>query len=89
MADGSGGITYELVRILGDNITPDLLVWRRYKRPAPGVLRLLMLANPAMVNALGDGPYIPVGTIVQLPIVAEVLTGRPSTQSVVRLYGDT
>lgn len=80
--------TWEQVRIKGENITPDLLIWRRYKRPAPRMLELMLDSNPAMTYALAAGPYIPVGMVVSIPIDSEILKGTPVQIKAVRLYGE-
>jgi phage tail protein X len=81
-------ITYEHVRIRGENIAPDLLIWRRYKRPAPGVLELFLAANPQVEQALSAGPYLPVGVVVAIPIDSEIFEGRPAQENSIRLYGE-
>jgi phage tail protein X len=79
--------SYETVRIKGEEITPDLLIWRRYKRPAPGVLEAFLAKNPQAHAALRSGPYLAVGEVVFLPIDPDILNGRPANVPVVRLWG--
>lgn len=78
--------SYEIVRISGDNITPSLLVWRRYKRPAPGMLGLFLDINPQLARALGESPYLPVGVLVKIPIDDEILSGKRRFQGSVPLW---
>lgn len=78
---------FELVNIAGDYITCDMLVWRRYRRRAPGVLELLLDANPHLSIIHRYTPFLPVGTQVRLPIDPELLSGRPPIVEFVKLYG--
>jgi phage tail protein X len=80
--------SWERVRIRGENIAPDLLIWRRYKRPAPGMLEAFLSANPQVETALSEGPYLPVGVVVAIPIDLDILNGQPQQQNSIRLYGD-
>ena len=49
----------EQVTVEGEFITVSLIVWRRFKRPMPGLVEQILDRNPG----LGDlGPYLPVGT---------------------------
>ncbi|WEK50300.1 MAG: tail protein X [Candidatus Kaistia colombiensis] len=59
--------TYEEVKVAGEFITIDLLVWRRFKRRTDGLVDRILMANPALAEA---GPYLPIGTVVQIPIDA-------------------
>ena len=69
---------YEYVRVESFELTPSQLVWRRYKRPAPTILGRFLDANPHIAPALGEGPFLPFGMIVRIPIdLARV--GREAT----------
>ncbi|WP_336801819.1 tail protein X [Kaistia sp. MMO-174] len=59
--------TFEEVKVAGEFITIDLLVWRRFKRRADGIVDRILMANPELATA---GAYLPVGTIVKIPIDA-------------------
>ncbi|MFI5411284.1 tail protein X [Kaistia sp. UC242_56] len=59
--------TYETVVVAGDFITIDLLVWRRFKRRTDGLVDRILMSNPELAVA---GPYLPVGTVVKIPIDA-------------------
>jgi len=48
-----------------DNFTASLLVWRRFRRPAPGAIEAILNANRGLAD---QGLLIPVGTVVDLPI---------------------
>lgn len=86
MADIS--ITYEVVRIEGENIEPAKLIWRRYKRPAPGIHELFLALNPHLAPHLGTSAYLPVGEIVRIPLDHRLLSGRPPPVKQIRLSGE-
>lgn len=79
---------FETVRIRGEGVAPDLLIWRRYKRPAPGVLEAFLDMNPHILPALALGPFLPIGELVRIPIDQKILEGTPRSTRVVRLYGE-
>ena len=81
--------SYEVVKVAGERVTADLLVWRRYRRKAPGVLEKLLDANPHLARLHRNGPFIPVGTEVRIPIDLSILAGEGSVGSTVTLYGRT
>ena len=78
---------YELVSVAGDYIAADLLVWRRYRQRAPGILELLLDANPHLAVIHRTTPFLPVGTEVRIPIDPDLLTGRPAPVEFVQIYG--
>lgn len=82
-------ITYEYVEIKAENVTPDSLVFRRYKRRAPGILALFEEVNPRIMPALKVGPFIPVGTVVAIPIDSAILKDEPTVVSAPRLWGNS
>jgi phage tail protein X len=84
---GEMALTYETVQISGDRITPSLLIWRRYRRPAPGMLGLFLRANPAAAVAVAGQPFLPIGMKVMVPIDSEILSGAPIYRQTVKLYG--
>jgi phage tail protein X len=55
----------ERVTVEGDFITVPLLVWRRFKRPMPGLVEMILDRNPGIADL---GPYLPLGTVVEMPI---------------------
>ena len=61
------GETIETVTIAGESITVSLLVWRRFKRPMPGLVERVYEINPGLG---ATGPILPVGAVVKLPIPA-------------------
>jgi phage tail protein X len=80
-------LTYEIVMIQADNIEPDRLIWRRYKRPCPGITEFFLAANPHIMPHLGQSPFLPFGVPVRIPIDQETLHGKPKSAKFIRLYG--
>jgi hypothetical protein len=80
-------ISWETVRIKGENITPDLLIWRRYKRPADGMMELFEAMNPHVLQDLAVSPYLAVGSLVSVPVDSDILEGTPTRGTTITLYG--
>jgi phage tail protein X len=78
---------YELANVAGDFITADMLVWRRYRTRAPGILESLLDANPRLAIIHQETPFLPVGTQVRIPIDPDMLAGRPKPTEYVVVYG--
>jgi len=57
--------TIETITIQGEAITASLLVWRRFKRPMPGLVERVYALNPRLALV---GPVLPVGTVLRMPI---------------------
>lgn len=81
---------YELYRVEGDFITAYTLIWRRYRRYAPGILEAMLDVNPQLAVAHRTSPFLPVGLYVRVPIDLDILAGKPQ-QRVTRqqLWGTT
>jgi phage tail protein X len=75
----------EEIEIRGDNILPDLLVWRRYKRRWRNGLAAFLDANPELMGHLGMSPFLPIGMFVRMPIDDDAMKGTPQSTTVVRL----
>ncbi|WP_101342301.1 tail protein X [Cereibacter azotoformans] len=67
--------TYEILTVAGDGITLPLLIWRRFKRPMPGLIEATLDANPGLADL---GPVLPVGTKIRIPIPAPEAEERPA-----------
>lgn len=80
-------LTYEVVVVQAENIEPDRLIWRRYKRPHYGITELFLAANPHIMPHLGQSPFLPQGVPVRIPIDDAVLHGKPKSGKYIRLYG--
>lgn len=68
--------SYELVTVQGDYITVDLLIWRRYRTPYPGILEATLDANPHLARIHKTTPFLPPGTQMRIPIDVDVLKGQ-------------
>lgn len=55
----------ERIKVMGDDLTVSLIVWRRFKRPMPGLVEQTLDINPGLADL---GHYLPVGTEFLLPI---------------------
>lgn len=80
---------FELFQVQGEFITADLIVWRRYRRPAPGILEIMLDSNPQLAYVHQFTPFIPAGTYVRIPIDPTILAGKPlsSVEAVSNLWG--
>jgi len=81
--------SYDLVTVSGDNVTADLILWRRYRNRAPGMVERLLDDNPHLAKCHQTSPFLPVGTQVRIPIDYEVLSGTPQRKNTVVLWGVT
>jgi phage tail protein X len=79
---------FELVQIMGEGVTADLLVWRRYRRPAPGILEIMLDANPQLAYVHRFTPFLPPGIFVRIPIDPDILNGKPQSQPSTGLWTD-
>lgn len=55
----------ERITVEGDAITLSLLVWRRFRRPMPGLVETILDRNAGLASL---GPVLPVGTAFDLPV---------------------
>ena len=55
----------ETVTVEGDGLTVATLVWRRFKRPMPGLVEAIYDLNPGLADL---GQTLPVGTSFEMPI---------------------
>lgn len=78
---------FEYVIVETDYVTADLLIWRRYKMRAIGLVEALLDLNPHLAKHHRNGPFIPVGTQVRIPIDREVLKHWPGGATPVVLFG--
>lgn len=60
--------TTELVSVEGDDVTVPLIVWRRFKRPMPGLVERIYDMNPGLADL---GPVLPYGTGLSMPVPIE------------------
>lgn len=74
-------IATETVVIQGDSIPLDLLIWRRFLTPTPGLVERTLELNRDLADR---GLILPVGTQIVIPIDAPTPTQKPV--KVVRLW---
>ena len=55
----------ETITVEGEFLTVSLLVWRKFKRPMPGLVERIFEINPGLADT---GAFLPVGTQVLFPI---------------------
>ncbi|SDB57496.1 tail protein X [Bauldia litoralis] len=55
----------ETVTVEGEYLTVSLIVWRRFRRPMPGLVEAIHDINPGLA---GLGAWLPVGTTFDMPI---------------------
>lgn len=54
----------ETITVRTDQTTVSMLVWRRYRRPMPGLVERILALNVGLAST----PFVPVGTEVVMPI---------------------
>jgi phage tail protein X len=72
-------IGFELHQVTSEYVTVDLIVWKRYKSRAPGIVELFMDANPQISHVHRTTPFLPVGVYVRVPIDPALVLGKPPT----------
>ena len=55
----------ERVTVEGEGITVSLLVWRRFRRPMPGLIEQILDRNPGLAGA---GIELPIGTVLDISV---------------------
>lgn len=55
----------ETVTVEGDGLCVSTIVWRRFKRPMPGLVEAIYDLNPGLADL---GQTLPVGTSFEMPI---------------------
>lgn len=68
---------FELIQITSDFVTADLIIWKRYRNRAPGMVELMLDANPQLAFVHRVTPFIPVGVYVRVPIDPTLMLGKP------------
>ena len=74
-------MTTETITVSADQLTLADLVWRKYRRPIPGLVEQVLNLNPGLAQL---GPYLPLGTVVLLPVLQEA--ARPVEREVIQLW---
>lgn len=73
--------SYELAEVVQDGVTADLIVWWRYKTIATGIVEAMLDYNPQLAVIHRNGPQLPVGTLVMIPIDQTILSGKASSSN--------
>lgn len=73
--------TTETIVIKGDELTIDLILYRRFKRPMPGLFERVLDMNRDIAET---GPFLPLGAKLVIPIDAPATT--PAVSPAVRLW---
>jgi phage tail protein X len=81
--------SYDLVTVGSAFVTVDLIVWRRYRNRAPGIIERTLDDNPHLAKSHRYSPFLPIGTQVRVPIDTEILKGSPQLKGTVVLWGRT
>jgi len=55
----------ERITVEGDALTVSLIVWRRFKRPMPGLVAAILDINPGLADL---GSILPLGTVFEMPV---------------------
>lgn len=63
----------ETVTVQGLELTVSLIVWRRYRRPMPGLIERIFDMNPGLAEL---GPILPVGTTFVMPVETQKRTEK-------------
>lgn len=82
-------VGYDLITVEAEYITVDLIVWRRYRIMAPGVVEATLDANPHLSLLHATSPFLPIGTQVRIPIDPAILKGAPQPKTSIKLWGGT
>ena len=62
------GSLIEPVIVEGEGLTVSLIVWRRFRRPMPGLVERIYATNPGLADL---GPVLPIGVRFGMPIPSE------------------
>ena len=55
----------ERITIEGEFVTVSLIVWRRFRRPMPGLVEQILDLNPGLADLRA---FLPVGTTFDMPV---------------------
>lgn len=77
----------EFITVQSDFITVDVVVWRRYRVRAPGILEMVLDINPHVAKLHRASPFLPVGTQLRIPIDPDILRNAPQPKTTIQLWG--
>jgi len=84
------GVQYfEAYQIMSEYMTADLIVWKRYRQRSNGIVEKMLDANPQLSWGHRTSPFIPVGTLLRLPVDPSLLLGKPPQLPTDSLWTDT
>lgn len=72
----------EIIKVISEYTTLDLLLWRRFKRDVPGLVEKTLAANPGLARL---GPFLPVGTSLTVEAPPPI-TAPAKSVPVIQLY---
>jgi len=61
-------MTTQTIKVEAEELTLDQLVWRKFRRPIPGLVEQVLALNPGLAQL---GPYLPLGRTIVLPVLQE------------------
>jgi len=68
---------FEVYQVMTAWVTADLIVWNRYRQRSPGIMEKMLDANPQLSFGHRTSPFIPVGTLIRMPIDPGLIIGVP------------
>lgn len=77
---------WELITVGSDWVTVDVIVWRRYRVYAPGIVEQTLDDNPHLAKLHKTSPFLPIGTQLRVPIDPAILAGAPQPKTLVRWW---
>ena len=80
--------SWELYAVATEYVTIDLLIWKRYRNRAAGMVELMLDANPQLSWVHRTTPFIPVGVYVRIPIDNALMLGKPPELPTQSLWTD-
>jgi phage tail protein X len=78
---------FELVVVATEYVTADIIVWKKYRRPCPGIVEVMLDANPQLALVHRTTPFIPVGTYVRVPVDPALMAGKQPVMPVSSIWG--
>jgi phage tail protein X len=79
---------FEIIQVTSDFVTIDLIIWRRYMQRARGLVELMLDANPHLSRLHQSSPFLPVGTLIRVPIDPSMMVGKPPASDMSNLWTD-
>jgi len=73
---------------MSESLTCDMIVWKRYRQRSPGIVEKMLDANPQLSWGHRTSPFIPVGTLLRMPIDPSLLIGKPPSLPTDSLWTD-